>query len=61
MKEKEDKFTYCQGEKCPNRMQCRRFTEGLDLLKERSKHVWIKSCRNAKLFIHKNGSEDVTI
>lgn len=54
-------FTYCQGVKCPNRNQCKRFVDGLDALKEKSKHSWIKNCLHAKLFIHKDGSEETII
>ena len=55
-------FTYCRGEHCPSRNQCKRYTEGLEAAKETEKeHRWIQSCRRAKLFIHKDGSEAVTI
>lgn len=52
-------FTYCQGVHCPNRLQCKRFVDGLDAMKDKKNHDWIKNCRNAKLFIHKDGVEEV--
>lgn len=51
-------FTYCKGVNCPSRKQCLRFVNGLEAAKESDKnHSWIKNCRHAKLFIHKDGSE----
>ena len=51
-------FTYCKGINCPSRKQCLRFVNGLEAAKESDKnHSWIKNCRHAKLFIHKDGSE----
>lgn len=47
-------FSYCRGESCPNRRQCKRYTEGLEAAKENRAHSWIQSCRHAKLFIHKD-------
>lgn len=52
-------FTYCQWVHCPNRLQCKRFVDGLDAMKDKKNHDWIKNCRNAKLFIHKDGVEEV--
>jgi len=55
-------FSYCRGESCPNRRQCKRYTEGLEAAKETDKeHSWIQRCRHAKLFIHKDGNETVSI
>jgi hypothetical protein len=51
-------FTYCKGVRCPNRNQCKRFVDGLDAVKEMKLHSWIKNCAHAKLFIHKDGSEE---
>lgn len=51
-------FTYCKGIHCPNRNQCKRYVNGLGAAEEPDKaHSWIQSCRHAKLFIHKDGSE----
>lgn len=53
-------FTYCRGIHCPNRNQCKRYVIGLEAVNDgNSNHSWIQSCRHAKLFIHKDGSEEV--
>ena len=31
-------FTYCQGVHCPNRLQCKRFVDGLDAMKDKKNH-----------------------
>ena len=49
-------FTYCQGVKCPNRNQCKRFIDGLDAMKEKKMHSWIRNCLHTKLFIRKDES-----
>ena len=55
-------FTYCRGIHCPSRNQCKRYVEGLEAAKETEKeHSWIQNCRHAKLFIHKNGEEALTV
>lgn len=55
-------FTYCRGIHCPNRNQCKRYVNGLEAANDgNSNHSWIQSCRHAKLFIHKDGSEEVEI
>lgn len=55
-------FTYCRGIHCPNRNQCKRYVIGLEAANDgNSNHSWIQSCRHAKLFIHKDGSEEVEI
>lgn len=55
-------FTYCRGEHCPNRNQCKRFVNGQEAANETSKiHSWIQSCRHAKLFIHKDGCGEGTL
>lgn len=55
-------FTYCKGIHCPNRNQCKRYVIGLEAANDgNSNHSWVQSCRHAKLFIHKDGSEEVEI
>jgi hypothetical protein len=54
-------FTYCKGVRCPNRKQCKRYVVGQEAANDGNVHSWIKSCRNAREFIHKDGTEEQTI
>ena len=54
-------FQYCKGVHCPNKNQCKRYIDGLEAAKENEVHSFIQSCRHAKLFIHKDGGEKVSI
>lgn len=55
-------FTYCKGIHCPSRNQCKRYVDGLEAAKEADKpHSWIQNCRHAKLFIHKDGSDKMSV
>lgn len=47
-------FTYCQGVHCQYRLQCQRFVDGLDAMKDKKNYSWMKNCRSAKLFIRKD-------
>lgn len=49
-------FTYCRGERCPSKNQCKRYVLGIETANDTDgiKHSWIQSCRHAKLFIHKD-------
>ena len=44
-------FTYCRGQQCPSRNQCKRYAEGLRASNDAK---FIQSCRHAKLFINKD-------
>ena len=54
-------FTYCKGVNCPSRKQCKRYVDGLAAANDENYHSWIKNCRKAKEFIHKDGAEDNTL
>lgn len=55
MRVRRSDFWYCMGVECPVRMQCRRYTEGVELMvTDGVRDVFHRKCTSQKAFVKKD-------